>query len=99
MTQTTPGKYNQGELIISHDGAIVATASLNTMLAQAGGGTLALSGLPGGTSSNVFAAGVYYVSVRTWNTSNPTETLNREIYPTALDLSSGNVTGFAVNID
>jgi hypothetical protein len=99
MTQTTPGKYNQGELIISHDGAIVATASLNTMLAQAGGGTLAISGLPGGTSSNVFAAGVYYVSVRTWNTSNPTETLNREIYPTALDLSSGNVTGFAVNID
>jgi hypothetical protein len=99
ISKTTAGKYNKGELIFSHDGAIVVTTSLDTILAQSATGSLTISGLPGGSTSGQFAAGLYYLSVRTWNTSNPTSTLNREIYPTPLDLSTGTVTSYSLNID
>jgi hypothetical protein len=99
MSETQPGRYNKGQLIISHDGAIVATAALDTILAQGGLGTVTLSGLPGGTASAPFASGLYYVSVRTWNSNTAAIPLNREIYPNPLDLRSGSIGGFGVNID
>jgi hypothetical protein len=99
VTQTTPGKYNAGELIISRGGAIVATASLDPLLSQGGGGTLAVNGIPGGSSSTSFAAALYYISVRTWNSANPAGTLNRETYPNPADLRNGSISGYALNID
>jgi hypothetical protein len=102
ISKTTPGKYNKGELIFSHDGAIVATAVLDTILTQTANGTLTISGLPGGTNASTagqFAAGLYYLSVRTWNTSSPTTTLNREIYPNPVDLRTGSFTTHSLNID
>jgi hypothetical protein len=102
ISKTTPGKYNKGELIFSHDGAIVATAVLDTILTQTANGTLTISGLPGGINSSTagqFAAGLYYLSVRTWNTSSPTTTLNREIYPNPVDLRTGSLTTYSLNID
>ena len=99
LTQSTQGKYNKGELIVSHDGAIVATAPLDSLFAQGGSGQLTITGLPGGTASAALLSAVYFISVRAWNSNNPTGTLSREIYPTPADLSVGNVTGFPVNID
>jgi len=90
--------FNKGELIISHDGAIVQTAALDSVLSRSGNGILTISGLPGGSSSGTFDDGVYYVSVRVWNTSNPATTLNREIYPTALDLRKGGSSGYQLTI-
>jgi hypothetical protein len=100
ISKTTAGKYNKGELIFSHDGAIVATASLDAiLLAQTATGTLTISGLPGASTAGQFAAGLYYVSVRTWNTSNPTTTLNREIYPTPLDLRTVSLSSYSLAIN
>jgi hypothetical protein len=102
ISKTTPGKYNRGELIFSHDGAIVATAVLDTILTQTANATLTIPGLPGGINASTtgqFAAGLYYLSVRTWNTSSPTTTLNREIYPNPVDLRTGSFTAYSLNID
>jgi hypothetical protein len=103
ISKTTAGKYNKGELIFSHDGAIVATASLDAiLLAQTATGTLTISGLPGGINASTtgqFAAGLYYVSVRTWNTSSPATTLNREIYPTPLDLRTVTLAPYSLAIN
>jgi hypothetical protein len=79
--QTTAGKYDQGELLVSHDGALVASLSLNNVLSQ-GGGTVAFSALPAGTPTSL-----YYLSVRVWkNGANPTAT--RQWYPNAIDMRS-----------
>lgn len=100
ITPTTPNKYDRGDLIISHDGAIVATAALDSILTQSGTSTLALSGIPGGGSGfGIFNSALYYVSVRVWRSTDPSNTLVREVYPTALDLRSGNITSYSLNID
>jgi hypothetical protein len=92
-------KYNKGELIFSHDGAIVHTFALDSVLTQNANATLTISGLPGGGASGAFADGLYYVSVRVWNSGNPAGTLQREIYPTPLDLRSGVLSSYQLNID
>ncbi len=91
------GKYNAGELIVSHDGSIVATASLNSIVAS-GSGSIVISGLPGGGSSGSFASGIYFVTTRTWNTANSFGTLSRQFSSTIADLTNGSVTGFSVSI-
>jgi hypothetical protein len=37
--------------------------------------------------------------VRVWNTSNAASTLNREIYPTPLDLRTGLSAGYSLTIN
>jgi hypothetical protein len=96
---TNSGNFNAGQLIVSHDGAIVATADLTSLLTGGGSGTVTVTGLPGGTSSSTYASGYYFVAVRAWNTSNPLSTLFREVYPTPLDLRSGATTGYSLSID
>ena len=96
---TTPGKYDHGELIISHDGGIVQTVAIDSALAQNGGATLLISGLPGGGAGSSFDNAVYYVSARAWNSQDPAGTLHRESYTTPVDLRSGSVTGLSVNVD
>jgi hypothetical protein len=99
ISKTSATKYNKGQLIISHDGAIVATATLDTLLTQSATSSLTISGLPSTGSAGQFTDGLYYVSVRAWNTSDPTTTLNREIYPTPLDLRTVALTTYSLNID
>ncbi len=84
VTQATAGKYDHGELLVSHDGTLIATTPLDAALAQGAGATLTVSGLPAGTS-----AALYYVAVHVWNASG---TLQRHSYPTAIDLR-GSTTG------
>ena len=62
-------------------------------------GTLAISGLPSGGTTGQLDSALYYVSVRVWNSSDPAGTLNREIYPTALDLRSGSATTYSLTIN
>jgi hypothetical protein len=86
--------YDHGDLIISRDGAVVGSASLDTVLAQSSTGSIKFDTLPAGADSSV-----YYVSVRVWDSSNPAGTLKREIYPAALDLRSGIASSYSINID
>jgi Domain of unknown function (DUF4382) len=80
ITPSTPGKYNQGQLLVSHEGALVASAALDSVLAQ-GGSVSAI--VPVGTPSSY-----YYVSVRVWNSRSPSGTLSRQWYPSVIDLRS-----------
>jgi hypothetical protein len=88
------GSYDRGDLIISRDGAVVSTAVLDTVLSQSGTRTLAIQDLPA-----ISDTALYYVSVRVWNSSNPTGTVKREIYPAALDLRSLSTVTYSLNID
>ena len=87
VTQAAAGKYDHGELLVTHDGALVATTPVDAALAQGAGATIAVNGLPSGTS-----AALYYVAVRAWNSRDATGTLQRQSYPTAIDLR-GSATG------
>jgi hypothetical protein len=51
-------KYNKGELIFSHDGGIVQTVAIDSVLTQSANATLTISGLPGGGSAGTFADGL-----------------------------------------
>jgi hypothetical protein len=87
VTEATAGKYDHGELLVTHDGMLVATTPLDAALAQGAGATVIAGGLPTGTS-----AARYYVAVRAWNSRDATGTLQRQSYPTAIDLR-GSATG------
>jgi hypothetical protein len=87
VTEAFAGKYDHGELLVTHDGTLVATTPLDSALAQGAGATIITSGLPTGTS-----AARYYVAVRAWNSRDATGTLQRQSYPTAIDLR-GSATG------
>ena len=80
MAPVTPGKYNQGELLLSYAGTLVATTSLNGVIAS--GGTVTMTGVPAQTPTSV-----YYASVRAWNSSDPSGTLQVQSFPTAVDLT------------
>lgn len=99
VVPVTPGKYDRGELIVSHDGAIVQTMAIDTALTQNGGATLTVQGIPAGGSASSFDNAVYYVSTRAWNTSDPAGTLQRQSFMNPIDLSSGSATGPTVNVD
>jgi hypothetical protein len=81
--EASPGKYNQGELLVSENGQLIATASLNAVFATGAGGTVTVSGVPAETPT-----ALYYLSVRAWNSSDPGTTLERQWFDTALDLRS-----------
>lgn len=89
VAPSTSAKYNHGQLIVSHDGAVVQTVTIDSALTQNGGATLLVAGLPAGGGGGSFDNAVYYLSVRAWNSSNPAATLTRQSYTTPVDLSTG----------
>ncbi|HSY08907.1 MAG TPA: DUF4382 domain-containing protein [Steroidobacteraceae bacterium] len=93
-----PGKYNNGELILSQNGAIVAVAALGAVLDQSSG-SVTFSRVPGGTASQTLATGLYDLSAWVWNSSNPSGTLSRQSSPKSVDLRSGTATGTTITID
>jgi Domain of unknown function (DUF4382) len=80
VAPVTPGKYNQGELLLSYAGTLVATASLNGVIAS--GGTVTVTGVPAETPTSL-----YYATVRAWNSSDPTGSLLVQSFPAAVDLT------------
>jgi len=84
VAPATAQKYQHGELLVSHDGALVAGAPLDAALGTSGGAAITVSGVPSGTSS-----ALYYLSVRVWDSSG---NVQRQSYPTAIDLR-GSATG------
>jgi len=80
VTQGTPGVYDSGQLLVSHDGQLIATAPLNPLFTQPSPVVINVSGMPAQTSS-----ALYYVSVQVWLASNPAS-LKIESSPTPVDL-------------
>jgi hypothetical protein len=86
---TTPGRYDNGMLVVTHDGGVVATGSLTSLLAQASG-TVNVSAIPGGSSTASFDRGVYYAEAWVWNSSDPTGTFSRQPAAALVDLRATN---------
>jgi hypothetical protein len=91
--QAAGTRNNQGELLLSNNGQLIATASLNNVLA-AGGGTVQLTDLPGGSSSSLF-----YVTVRTWSSSNPSGTVTTQWFDTPVDLRSASSASITLTLN
>jgi hypothetical protein len=92
------GKYNNAELFLTYHGALVATASLNSYLGQSQSPLTLASIAPGGTTGSLYAGGVYNAEIWAWNSADPTGTLTRIPYATTIDMSAGNASGVALNI-
>jgi hypothetical protein len=71
--------YDHGVLLVSHDGQLVASAPLDSVIGL--GGTVQVTGIPGGSS-----ASLYDLTIRAWNSS--TGAVTRQWYPTPVDLRS-----------
>src|SRR5438270_3159684 len=81
ITQATAGKYDHGELLLGHDGTLIAAAPLDAALTQGPGATVTVNSVPSGT-----AASLYYLTVRAWKSAAPSSTLHRQSYSTPIDL-------------
>jgi hypothetical protein len=94
----TPDKYDRGELVLTHDGAIIATAPLDSYLSHTQSSATFLDSLPGGGSGGTYASGLYDAEVWVWNSTAPTVTLNREPSANPIDVRSGSASGVILNI-
>lgn len=98
LSIASPGTYDNAELFLTFNGALVAAAPLKAYL----GGSqnaLSLTALaPGGSASATYAAGVYNAEVWAWNSANPTGTLIRVPAASSIDMSAGNATAVALDI-
>src|SRR4029077_17476492 len=91
ITQATAGKDDHGELLVTPDGTLVASTALDMALTQGVGATVTVGSVPTGTSSDL-----YYVTVLTWNSSGA---LNRQSYPSLIDLRSSTSGSVKLTID
>jgi hypothetical protein len=82
---TGVGKYTNGELILSQNGAIVAVTPLNAVLDEASG-SVTFSHVPGSSPTQ---SGSYDLSAWVWNAKNPSGTLTRESSSTGVSLGNG----------
>ncbi|HXW75560.1 MAG TPA: DUF4382 domain-containing protein [Steroidobacteraceae bacterium] len=90
---SSPGRYDAGELLVSHNGTLVATASIGAALADSGG-SVAVNGLPAESPG-----AVYYVSVRAWNSSDPAGTLQRQWYPSVIDMTGSTSSAIVLTVN
>ena len=91
LSVVSPGKYNEGMLILTQNGAIVSAASISAYLSAASSSETWLSNVPTGH--------VYYAEVWVWNSSDPSSTFSRQPYSGPIDLTSGSVTGLTLSVD
>jgi hypothetical protein len=100
VTISSPQKYDQGVVVITHDGAIVSVTSLNSLLVPAqASGTLTISSIPAGDSSTTFDAGTYYAEVWVWSSEDPTGSFNRQPATPLIDLRATNAAPLALTIN
>jgi hypothetical protein len=100
VTHSSAGSYDRGQMIISRDGTIIATTSLDAALAVTAGANVSVNGLPGGSSAfSADATAIYDVTVRVWNSTDPIGTLQRRSFPAAVDVRNGNAAGVQIAIN
>jgi Domain of unknown function (DUF4382) len=62
ITESAPGTYTGGELLVSHNGAVIGSAPIASSILLSGSGTVTVPGLPS-------ASGSYYLSAILWSGS------------------------------
>jgi hypothetical protein len=86
ITATTPGKYDDGALLVTHDGAIVTAAPLSAVLGRAPRSNVVnVADVPASASSALDGA-LYYLEVWAWNSANPEGSFTRQPVGPAVDL-------------
>jgi len=93
VVAATPGRYDQGQLLLSHNGALVVSAPLDAVLSQGTGGIVTVPGLPAGTPD-----ALYYATVRAWKSTDP-GSVQRQWYPQAIDLRSSTSGSIALTVN
>jgi hypothetical protein len=91
ISQTTPGKYNSGEVLVSSNGTLVGSAPLADGFGSST--SVTVSGLPAQVSS-----AAYYVTVRAWNSSDPTA-VTRQFSDQLVDMRSATSGSVSINLD
>lgn len=91
----TPGRYDDGILLVTHDGAIVAAASLAPVLAGARpGGAVTVAGVPAGLDR-----GLYFLEAWAWSSANAQGSFTRQSVAGAADLRTAPAASAAVTLN
>lgn len=99
ITVETPGEYDSGVLIVSRDGAVVTTVSLDGVLQQMVGSTFVeVTPVPAGTASATLEGAVYHLEAWTWDSGDPEDTFRRHRGADGVDLRSITTAGGTVTI-
>jgi hypothetical protein len=99
VSAATPGKYDKGALLVTHDGAVIAAVPLDAALVgSATSSTVSIPGIPASNSAT-FDEGLYYVDAWVWNSANPGSTFNRQPVNAAVDLRNALTANTTVTIN
>jgi hypothetical protein len=97
---TTPGSFDKGAVVISHDGAIITATPLDGLLVPAqASGTLTISAIPAGDGTTAFAAGTYSAEGWVWNSSDPDGTFVRQPATGLIDLRAATAATVTLTIN
>jgi hypothetical protein len=80
ITESSPGTYTGGELLVSRNGAVIGTAAIPSNALLTGSGSVSVAGLPSGS-----ADGTYYLSAILWSAT----TFNYESVAAPVIVSGG----------
>jgi hypothetical protein len=76
LTISSPGRFDKGVLVVTHDGAIVGTTSLDAILSQPTG-TVTVTPVPAGDSTTAFDGGTYFAEAWVWTSTDPVNSFAR----------------------
>jgi len=93
-----PGKYDKGELLLTHNGSLVTALPLDAFLTSSQT-TTTFASLPGGGASGSFASALYEAEVWVWNSANPAGTFTREPQTGTFDLRAGSASGLTITVN
>ena len=99
VSAATPGKYDKGALLVTHNGAVIAAVPLDdALVGSATTATVTIQSIPASNSSG-FDEGLYYLDAWVWNSGNPTNTFVRQPVNAAVDLRTTLTANAAVTIN
>ncbi len=91
ITPSSPGAFDSGELLVSHDGTLISRVSLNGLISSGG---IVSTTVPTGTP-----AATYYFTVRFWQSGDPAGTVRREWFPNGVNMTGGGNGSIALSIN
>ena len=97
LTVATPGRYDKGELVLTHNGALVAATPIDADLGVAQTSATFFGSVPGG--GGTASTGQYYLEAWVWSSADPAGTFTREPFSSLVDLTSGSASNVAVTIN
>lgn len=95
-----PGRFDDGALIVTRDGAMVTATSLGAILSSAQpSGSVTLSDIPAGTAGTAFDSGLYQMEIWAWSTREPGSTFTRQPLAESVDLRSTDTANITVTLN